>query len=69
MCQFSITRSFFSLQFSSLAFFGTFVLLVLAQVKHEIDYIYINVVASSVASVKCFLKLLAPQTGCRLSVE
>lgn len=25
--------------------------------------------ASSVANVKCFLKLLAPQTGCRLSVE
>lgn len=68
MCQFSITRSFFSLQFSS-CFFGTFLLLVLAQVKHEIDYIYINVVASSVANVKCFLKLLAPRTGCRLSVE
>lgn len=45
MCQFSITRYFFSL----LGFY----LPSLFWLKHEIDYIYINV-ASSVAIVKYF---------------
>jgi len=33
----------------------------LAKVKHEIDYIYINAVASSVANVKCCRNCLLPK--------